>query len=258
MGRTVGDTALMLDAMAGWHIEDPLSLESPRESFQAAAAAKRRPKRIGFSPDLGIVPVDAEVREICAAAARRFQDLGAAVEEACPDFTGAIDSFKTLRAAGFVAGYAALYDTQRDKLKPDVIWNIEHGLKVTAGDIAKAELARGALYHRIVRFFQTHDLLLCPAAPVAPFDVKIRWIREINGVVFDNYVEWLRLAYAITLTSCPAISVPCGFTKDGRPVGLQMVGKPRGEAALLSAAAAFEEMTGLARQLPIEPRTGKS
>jgi amidase len=88
--------------------------------------------------------------------------------------------------------------------------------------------------------------------------VKTRWIREINGVVFDNYVEWLRLAYAITLTSCPAISVPCGFTKDGRPVGLQMVGKPRGEAALLSAAAAFEEMTGLAKQLPIEPRAGKS
>ncbi|HVR65828.1 MAG TPA: amidase family protein [Verrucomicrobiae bacterium] len=257
MGRTVGDTALLLDAMAGWHIEDPLSLESPRESFQAAAAAKRRPKRVGFSPDLGIVPVDAEVREICAAAARRFQDLGAAVEEACPDFTGAIDSFKTLRAAGFVAGYAALYETRRDKLKPDVIWNIEHGLKVTAGDIARAELARGTLYHRIVQFFQTHDLLLCPVAPVAPFDVKTRWIREINGVVFDNYVEWLRLAYAITLTSCPAISVPCGFTRDGRPIGLQMVGKPRGEAALLSAAAAFEEMTGLAKQLPIDPRAGR-
>ena len=147
--------------------------------------------------------------------------------------------------------------TQRDKLKPDVIWNIEHGLKVTAGDIARAEVARGTLYHRIVQFFQTRDFLLSPVAPVAPFDVKTRWIREINGVVFDNYVEWLRLAYAITLTSCPAISVPCGFTKDGRPVGLQMVGKPRGEAALLSAAAAFEEMTGLAKQLPIEPRPPK-
>jgi amidase len=256
MGRTVGDVALMLDAMAGFHIEDPLSLESPAESFQAAAAAKRRPKRVAFSADLGIVPVDAEVRQICAAAARRFQDLGAAVDDDCPDFTGAIDSFKTLRAAGFVAGYAALYETMRDKLKPDVIWNIEHGLKVTAGDIARAELARGALYHRIVRFFRTHDFLLSPAAPVPPFDVKTRWIREINGVVFDNYVEWLRLAYAITLTSCPAISVPCGFTEDGRPVGLQIVGKPRGEAALLSAAAAFEEMTGLSKQLPIEPRAG--
>jgi amidase len=257
MGRTVGDTALMLDAMTGWHIEDPLSLEAPAESFQAAAAAKRRPKRVAFSPDLGIIPVDAEVKEICAAAARRFQELGAAVEEACPDFSGAVESFKTLRAAGFVAGYADLYENRRDKLKPDVIWNIEHGLKITAGDIARAELARGALYHRMAKFFGTYDLLLCPAAIVPPFDVKQRSIRELNGVTFDNYVEWIRITYAVTLTSCPAISVPCGFTRNGRPVGLQMVGRPRGEAALLSAAAAFEEMMGLAKQLPIEPRAGQ-
>src|SRR5262245_36794660 len=257
MGRTVGDTALMLDTMSGWHIEDPLSLEAPTESFQAAAAAKRRPKRVGFSPDLGIIPVDAEVKDICAAAARRFQELGASVEEACPDFSGAAESFKTLRAAGFVAGYADLYQNQRDKLKPDVIWNIEHGLKITAGDIARAELARGALYHRVAKFFNSYDLLLCPAAIVPPFDVKQRSIRELNGVTFDNYVEWIRITYAVTLTSCPAISVPCGFTRNGRPVGLQMVGRPRGEAALLSAAAAFEEMTGLAKQLPIEPRPGQ-
>jgi amidase len=258
MGRTVGDVALMLDAMAGFHIEDPLSLESPAESFQAAAAAKRRPKRVAFSPDLGLTPVDPEVRDICAAAARRFQELGAAVEEACPDFSGAVESFKTLRAAGFVAGYAALYETKRDLLKPDVIWNIEHGLKITAGDIAKAELARGAIYHRVVQFFGKYDFLLSPAAMVPPFDVKTRWIRGLDGVEFDNYVEWLRLAYGITLTSCPAISVPCGFTGDGRPVGLQIVGKPRGEAALLSAAAAFEGMAGLAKLLPIEPRAGKA
>ena len=257
MGRTVGDTALMLDAMAGWHMEDPLSLEAPAESFQTAAAAKRRPKCVAFSPDLGIIPVDAEVKEVCAAAARRFQELGAAVEEACPDFSGAAESFKTLRAAGFVAGYADLYENQRSKLKPDVIWNIEHGLKITAGDIARAELARGALYHRVARFFGAYDLLLCPAAIVPPFDVKQRSIRELNGVTFDNYIEWVRITYAITLTSCPAISVPCGFTRDGRPVGLQMVGRPRGEGALLSAAAAFEEMMGLAKQLPIEPRAGQ-
>jgi len=257
MGRTVGDAALMLDAMTGWHIEDPLSLVPPAESFQAAVAAKRHPKRVGFSPDLGIVPVDREVQEICAAAARRFQDLGGAVEEACPDFSGAVESFKTLRAAGFVAGYADLYETQRDKLKPDVIWNIEHGLKITAGDIARAELARGALYHRVAKFFGSYDLLLCPAAIVPPFDVRQRWIKELNGVTFDNYVEWIRITYAVTLTSCPAISVPCGFSRDGRPVGLQMVGRPRGEAALLSAAAAFEEMMGLGKLLPIEPRPGK-
>jgi amidase len=254
MARNVGDVALMLDAMAGWHVEDPLSLEAPAESFQAAAEAKRRPRRVAFSPDLGIVPVDAEVRDICAAAARRFQDLGAAVDEACPDFSGAVECFKTLRAAGFVAGYLELYETRRDKLKPDVIWNIEHGLKLGAGEIARAETARGALYARMAAFFRDYDLLLCPAAILAPFDVKTRWIRELDGVVFDNYVEWLRITYAVTLTTCPAISLPCGFTQDGRPVGLQIVGRPRGEAALLSAAAAFEDMMGLAGRLPIDPR----
>jgi amidase len=119
-------------------------------------------------------------------------------------------------------------------------------------------LARGAIYHRVVQFFGKYDFLLSPAAMVPPFDVRTRWIRGLDGVEFDNYVEWLRLAYGITLTSCPAISVPCGFTGNGRPVGLQIVGRPRGEAALLSAAAAFEGMAGLAKLLPIEPRAGKA
>jgi amidase len=257
MGRTVGDTALMLDAMAGWHIEDPLSLESPRESFQAAAAAKRRPKRIGFSPDLGIVPVDAEVREICAAAARRFQDLGAAVEEACPDFTGAIDSFKTLRAAGFVAGYAALYDTQRDKLKPDVIWNIEQGMKLDAERIGRAQLRRSRLYGETVAFLRQYDLILAPSACCPPGPIGERWVREVDGHVFSDYVGWLTLHGVTTLTACPAIAIPAGFTADGSPVGIQLVGSPRGEADLLSAAAAIEEILGVAEQVPIDPQPAR-
>jgi amidase len=255
MGRTVGDVALMLDALAGWHLEDPLSLVAPAESFQAAADSRGLPKRIAFSPDLGISPVDGEVREICAAAARRFAERGVVVEEACPDFSGAAESFRTLRAAGFVASMMDHYEKRRGQLKPDVIWNIEHGMKLTSADIARAETARGALYHRMVKFFRTYDLLLCPAACVPPFDVKTRWLKELNGVSFDNYVEWIRITYAITLTSCPAISVPAGFTGDGRPVGLQIVGRPRGEAALLAAAAAFEEMADLAKLVPIDPRT---
>lgn len=254
MGRTVGDVALMLDAMAGWHPEDPLSLAAPAESFQAAAAARRLPKRIAFSPDLGISPVDGEVREICTAAAQRFAGRGTTVEDACPDFSGAVEAFRTLRAVGFVAGMMAHYEQRRGQLKPDVIWNIEHGMKLTSADIGRAETARGALYHRAAEFFRTYDLLLCPAACVAPFDVGTRWIKELNGVAFDNYVEWIRITYAITLTSCPAISIPCGFTRDGRPVGLQMVGRPRGEAELLAAAAAFEETVDMARLVPIEPR----
>jgi amidase len=254
MGRTVGDVALMLDAMVTRHPEDPLSLDPPRQPFQVAAAERPLPQRVAFSPDLGITPVDAEVCQLCAAAARRFAAAGATVEEACPDFSGAVECFGVLRALGFVARHREHYEGQRDKLKPDVIWNIERGLALTATDIARAELARGALYHRVVDFFRSYDLLLCPAACVPPFDVKLRWLKELDGVAFDNYVEWIRITYAITLTSCPALSLPCGFTRDGRPVGLQMVGRPRGEAELLGAAAALEEILDIARLVPIDPR----
>ncbi len=257
MARTVDDVALMLDAMAGWHDEDPMSLPAPIESFQAAAATKRRPARVAFSRDLGLTPVDREVADLCAAAALRLAANGVVVEEACPDFTGAIESFGVLRAHGFVASLLPHYQTQRDKLKPDVIWNIERGLSLTSAEIARAETLRGALYHRMTIFLQTYDLLLSPAVCVPPFDVKTRWVREVDGIAFDNYIEWLRLAYAITLTSCPALSLPCGFTGDGRPVGLQLVGRPRGEAALLACAAALEEILGIARKVPIEPRPGR-
>jgi amidase len=258
MGRTVGDVALMLDAMVARHPEDPLSLDLPQQPFQIAAAERRRPLRVAFSPDLGIAPVDAEVRALCATAARRFGEAGVVVEEACPDFSGAVETFGVLRALGFVAGHREHYETHRDKLKPDVIWNIERGLALTASDIARADLARGALHHRVVEFFRSYDLLLCPAACVPPFDVKVRWLKELNGVAFDNYVEWIRITYAVTLTSCPALSLPCGFTRDGRPVGLQMVGRPRGEAELLGAAAALEEILDIAKLVPIDPRPPSS
>jgi len=254
MGRSVGDVALMLDAMVTRHPEDPLSLDVPPEPFQVAAAGRALPLRVAFSPDLGITPVDGEVRDVCAAAARRLVERGVAVEEDCPDFGGAVECFGVLRAAGFVAALLPHYEARRGQLKPDVIWNIERGLTLSAADIARAELTRGALYQRLAEFFRRYDLLLCPAACVPPFDVKTRWLRELDGVVFDNYVEWIRITYAITLTASPALSLPCGFTRDGRPVGLQMVGRPRGEAELLAAAAALEETLDIARLLPIDPR----
>ncbi len=256
MGRDVRDTALMLDAMVGAHAEDPISLETPTTSFQAAVAAPRAPARVGFSPDLGIVPVDPEVVDICRAAAARFAEIGAQVEDACPDFGDAGDIFQVLRAAKFVAEKRPLLDTHREKLKPDVIWNIERGLGLTADEIGRAELARGALYHRVAAFFDDYDLLTCPTVIVPPFDVNTRYIEEVEGHKFDNYVDWLLITSAVTLTSCAAISVPCGFTASGRPVGLQLVAQPRGEAALLGAAALFEDMMGIASQLPIDPRAG--
>ena len=254
MGRNVGDAALLLDAMVGEHPEDPLALPAPAASYRAQAERPRLPKRVAFSPDLGICPMDPETVAIARAGAERLAREGVEVVETCPDFSEAPFAFKTLRALGFVASLKDAYERHRDKLKPDVIWNIEHGLSLDADTIAKAERARGRLYQRMATFFRDFDLLICPAAQVPPFPVETRWIKEIAGTTFDNYVEWIRITYAITLTASPVVALPGGLTGDGRPVGLQLVGRPRGEAPLIAAAAAFEALTGLAGRVPLSPR----
>jgi amidase len=254
MGRTVGDAALMLDAMVGEVPEDPRSLPAPLTPFQAAVDAPIPPARVAYSPDLGILPVEREVAEICAAAVRRFEGIGARLEPACPDLGDAPDIFQTLRAAGFATSMADHYANHRDKLKPEIIWNIEKGMRLSIEEIGRAERARGALFHRVFAFFRSYDILATPAAIVAPFDKTIPWVKEVEGRRFDNYVDWLTLAGAITLAACPAVSVPCGFTKAGLPVGLQLVAAPRAEARLLSAAKLFEDASGIAGAVPIDPR----
>ena len=252
MARNVADLALMLDAQCGAHTDDPLSLPRPETPFLEAALEPRAPRRVAYSRDLGVVPVAAEVAEICAAAARSFADLGATVEEACPDLTDAEAIFQTLRAAYFAADKAPLLDTHRAQLKPEIVWNIEKGLALSADEIGRAERARTALFHRAQAFFTEYDLLVSPAVLVPPYDGAMRYVTEVEGVSFDNYVTWLALSFAITLTTCPAISVPCGFTEQGLPVGLQIVGPPRAEAKVLAAAALFEDMHPFAAMLPIE------
>jgi amidase len=258
MARTVADTALFLDAMTGQTPEDPISLAAPATSFVDAVAACPAPRRVAFSPNLGIVSVDREVIAICERAARHFADAGAEVVDACPDFSEAIEAFQVIRAQSFATGMEGHLRDNRDLLKPEVIWNIEKGLALSAAEIAWAELARGRLYHSTVKFFAENDLLLCPAAIVPPFDVDIRYIDEVEGEKFDNYVHWISITFAVTLTSCPAISAPAGFTESGLPVGLQIVGPPRGEVQTLAAAALLEQATGIASQLPIDPRESAS
>ena len=257
MARTVEDAGLMLDAMVGWHVEDPISLPAPSESFRAAAARRQAPRRIAVSADLGITPVDPATRAITGAAAARFVELGCIVEEASPDFAGVPEAFQVLRGIDYVAGMRPLYDSHRALLKPDIRWNVERGLALTPDEIGRALLRRGRLYGQMVEFFATYDLLIAPAACTPPLDVAIRWVEAVDGVRFDNYVEWLRLASVITMTGCPALALPAGFTGDGRPVGLQLVGRPRGESALLSAGAALETVLDLARLTPIDPRPAR-
>ena len=252
MARNIADLALMLDAQCGAHPDDPLSLPRPEVPFLEAALQPAPPRRVAYSRDLGVVPVAAEVAGICAAAAQSFAGLGAAVEEACPDLSDAEDIFQTLRAAHFAADKAPLLDEHRSQLKPEIVWNIEKGLSLSADEIGRAERARTALFHRAVGFFDDYDLLLSPAVVVPPYDGALRYVTEVEGTKFENYVNWLALSFAITLTTCPAISVPCGLTESGLPVGLQIVGPPRGEAKVLAAAALFEAMQPFAAMVPTE------
>jgi len=256
MARTIEDLALMLDCMVGEDIRDPQSLPADGTAYRAAALTGARPKKVAFSRDLGITPVDPEVAAICEAAAKRLEAEGVIVEEAAPDLSAAHDTFHVLRARAFAVTKAALIEKHRDKFKPEIIWNAEAGLALTADDIVRAETQRAAMFASTVAFFEDYDLLLCPATIVPPYPVEQRYVERCDGHDFDNYVEWLGIVYAITLVSCPALSVPCGFTSEELPVGLQMVGPPRGEAPLLAGAKMMEDVLGLAGTTPIDPREG--
>ena len=187
----------------------------------------------------------------------RFADAGVIVEEAHPDLREAHECFHVLRAFDFAISKADLLRTKRDLLKPEVIWNIEEGLKLSADDLIRAEAQRMAMTNRALKFFETYDLLLAPATIVAPFPIENRYVAECDGQKFDNYVLWLGIVYAITLICSPALSLPCGFTKTGLPVGLQMIAPSRGEAQLLARAKTLEDILGLRGTTPIDPRTVK-
>ncbi|MGH7100906.1 MAG: amidase [Acetobacteraceae bacterium] len=253
MARDVADLALFLDAQSVPSARDPLSRSAPAVSFVEALGKAHAPKRVGFSADLGLMRVDPEVARLCRAGAARFADLGAEVEETMPDFSGAIDAFQTLRALLMAETRGELLARERARIAPEIVWNIEKGLALTADEILRALRTRAALYHRVAAFFETFDILICPTVAVPPFPVEQRWPTEIGGQQLATYIDWMFLTFVMTLTSCPALSLPCGLTKEGLPVGLQLVGRPHGEAALLSAAYLLEQALGLSRLVPRDP-----
>lgn len=254
MARNVEDLALLFDAMVGEEPADPLSLPSDGTSYLAAARSGWKPRRVAVSRDLGIPPVDRRVADLVMAAAARLEQQGVIVEEAHPDLRETRECALVLRALGY-ANMAPLLEKHRDLLKPEVVWNIEKGLRLTGAEIARAEAQRGEMFRRMRRFFESYDLLLCPATIVPPFPVEQRYVTECEGVTFETYVDWLMIVHAVTLTCSPAISIPCGFTADHLPVGLQIVAPGRGEAKLLAGARFIEQVLGLGAITPIDPRS---
>jgi amidase len=254
MGRCVADVALMLDGGAGRSPDDPLSFEHAGTSFLDGLDATVLPRRVAFSPDLGVVPMEPEVAEVCASAAGRFAELGAEVCDDAPDFSGVIEAFQTLRGVLIAVLMESLLEEHRERIAPEIVWNIEKGLAVTNSELLSAERIRWQMYHRMAEFFETYDLLLCPTVSVPPFPMEQRYVESIAGQPTQTYIDWIAITFAITMTSCPALSLPVGFTRSGLPVGLQVVGRPRGEGDLLRACHRMEEVLGLASKVPIDPQ----
>ncbi len=257
MARNIPDLALFLDTMAGLCPLDPLTFDAPAVSFVHALHAARPPRRIAYSPNYnGKLAVDRETRDICERAVRRFEDLGCVVEEYAPDLGAIEEAFMVLRSQHFVVDRELQLQSHRDLLKADIVWNTEKGLGQTPSQIAWADRERAAFYRRVVAMFETYDVFVTPSAATPAFDVNLRHPETIDGEKLTNYMGASTLNAAITMTSCPAVAVPAGFDQYGRPVGLQIAGPARGEAACLSAAYFLERLTGLDRLLPIEPRLG--
>ena len=250
IARTVEDTALMLSVLAGPDSRSPICLPESGSIFLKSLERNLKGVRIAWSPDLGGLPVDSRVTETLEAQRHVFEDLGCVVEEGFPDFSDADEIFKTFRAWFYELKLASLLPEHREKIKETVIWNIESGMKLSGPELGRAEVKRTALFHRVREFMQDYDFLALPVSQVPPFPVEQEYVSEINGLQMGTYLDWMRSCYFISVTGQPAISVPCGFTAEGLPVGLQLVGRPQDDLGVLQLANAFEKATGFYKTIP--------
>lgn len=252
MGRCAADVALLLGAIAGPHPRSPF--HSTTGPFGPLDGWSANGLRVAWSADAGGLPVEHVVRDALVGVPDRLAAHGAVMSEAYPDLSGASRMFQVLRAVGFERNLGELYDARPDALKDTIRWNIELARQLGAADVAHALRERGRLQLRVLDFFEHHDVLALPTVQVEPFAVELDWVHEIDGVPLDNYLEWMRSCTDITVTGCPAISVPCGRTPDGLPVGLQLVAAPGNDLLLLRLAHALDGDGWVHDRTPVTPR----
>lgn len=253
MGRTVGDVALMMSAIAGPDARSPISIEQPGSVFLQPLARNFKGVRVAWSRDLGGLPVQDEVTKVLDAHRKAFEDLGCVVTDADPDLGDADEIFQVMRAWNFELAYGELLQTRREQMKDTVVWNIEEGMKLSGPQVGAAERKRTALFHRMREFMDNYDFLVAPVVQVLPFDVTQPYVSEINGRKLSTYLDWMKSCYWISVTGQPAISVPSGFSGTGLPVGLQIIGRYRDDFGVLQLGHAFEQVTGYWKQRPKVP-----
>ena len=250
LGRSVADLALGLSAISGPDSRAPLSINEPGERFARPLERSFRGVRVAWFKDLGGVPFDPRVRSIVDGHRKTFESLGCIVEQAEPDFAPAEITFRILRAWGSANTYGARLREHPEAFKDTLKGEIEEGLRLTASDIGRAETAHGVLWRRFQAFLEKYEYFVLPTTQLPPFDVNTPYPTEIAGVKFDNYIDWMKSCWYISATGNPAASVPGGFTAEGLPVGVQIVGRNREDFAVLQMAHAFEQATGFGKKRP--------
>ena len=250
MARSVADCALLLSVMAGPDPRVPIAQTESGASFRVPLARDLEGLKLAWSPDLGQYEVDREIVSVLEHALPVFDTLGCKVEAASPDLGDADEVFRVLRAWQFAAKFGSDFERQRAQMKDTVVWNIEQGLALSLADVTRAEIKRTQLIARVAEFFERYDFLLCPSTQVPAFAVEQEWVKNINGRELATYLDWMGVCYAITVTGCPALSVPAGFTASGLPVGLQIVGKRWADLAVLQLAHGFESVTAHGQRRP--------
>jgi amidase len=250
MARNVDDCALLLSAIAGPDIRVPLSISESGDIFSQNLARNFKGTKIAWSKDLGGLPVDSKTTKVLESQRHVFEFLGCQLHETEPDFSDADETFRIWRGWGREANSGDLLKNHKDQLKDTMIWDIEQGVNLTGPQIGWAEKKRSELFQRMHVFMNEYEFLICPVSQCPPFDIKQRWITEINGVKMQDFIEWMKSCYYITATGHPAISIPCGFTDEGLPVGIQIVGRYRDELGVLQIAKAFEKETEFWKTIP--------
>jgi amidase len=250
MARSVDDAAFQLSAMAGADPRDPGCAPSDPSAFAGGLGREFKGVRVAWCPDLGGLPLDRRVRAVLDAQRATFEGLGCVVEDASPDLAGADEVFLTIRSWRSWNAYGPLLDAHRAEMKPEAVGEIEAGSRLSGADVATAMNRHAELMERMRRFQEKYEFTLCAVNQVPPFDASVDWPKAIEGTKMEHYIAWMRSAYWITATFCPAVSVPSGFTPEGLPVGIQIVGRYRDDLGVLQLAHAFEQATGVGRRRP--------
>jgi len=250
MARTVSDVALLLSAMAGPDPRCPISNTEPGSRFAGKLERNFKGVRVAWFKDMGGIPFDPRVLSAVNAQRKVFESLGCIVEEAEPDWTGAHDSYDTIRAWGYATSQAENIRLHRDLVKDTIQWEAERGSKLSAADISHALAMRSKAWDNMRIFQEKYEYFITPTSQVLPYDVTQPYPTEIAGVKMSTYIEWQKSCILISSLENPAISVPCGFSDDGLPVGLQIVGRHRDDWSVLQIAHAFEQATPGARRRP--------